>query len=138
MNDNKLILCPFCGSLNLSVRLDDWVTCRNCRVYGPTATETENAAERWNTRAGNEGYIKALVTECGMNASLQYIIDEQARKIDRLTQEGFNAAKSLGHEGYELRCKIDEQAREIERLKTLTGLKHEPAEIVQFEEAEKP
>jgi Lar family restriction alleviation protein len=52
----KLKPCPFCGSENVKFknygRGDTNVQCLNCRVYIEADKLNEDAAEKWNKRAG--------------------------------------------------------------------------------------
>lgn len=55
MNDEKLLECPFCGSLRVeSVKEDVWtfIHCVECGGRSDDWIKEENAVNKWNTRGG--------------------------------------------------------------------------------------
>lgn len=57
-----LLLCPFCGGINLNYSRNNYVTCDNCDVFGPSNKYPMTAIAAWNTRtptpATNAGAVK--------------------------------------------------------------------------------
>lgn len=56
MNDEGLLECPFCGSMNVFSGNDGkhhYVWCDNCGCGTGYATSEESAVKKWNTREGN-------------------------------------------------------------------------------------
>lgn len=50
--EQKLKPCPFCGSDDLTDQ-DDYIVCKACNAYGPTADINETIEDAWNRRAPN-------------------------------------------------------------------------------------
>ena len=48
--EQKLKPCPFCGSDDLTDQ-DDYIVCKACNAYGPTADINETIEDAWNRRA---------------------------------------------------------------------------------------
>lgn len=67
-NNAALLPCPFCGKNDLAVTIEHqgacaglWVVkCATCGRHGRYARESEDAVEKWNTRAMNHSGETAL------------------------------------------------------------------------------
>ena len=63
MSGVELLPCPFCGGSNFNRFRVAYITCDNCDLFGPTATDDMDAAAAWNTRAPsavNDDLLAAL------------------------------------------------------------------------------
>ncbi|HDR9087326.1 TPA: Lar family restriction alleviation protein [Burkholderia vietnamiensis] len=63
MTERELKPCPFCGGDgHVAYRGDHFVTCRECKAFGPDAESDETAIALWNRRTTPDR--EAIIEEC--------------------------------------------------------------------------
>lgn len=90
MSDQKPtpIHCPFCGSDELHVVSNNWVTpntyvqCDHCRAIGPSATTPAEAIAKWNQRHHATQELREILDEIKDEQANANAVRELVRVID--------------------------------------------------------
>ena len=83
MSGVGLLPCPFCGGSNFNRFRGSYITCDNCDLFGPTATDDIDAATAWNTRAPSAVNADMLAALEAADRYLDIGHHEMARNIIR-------------------------------------------------------